>query len=209
MQPTAQDLIIDCRPATSLCKGSSRVLRVCNGLPDWHQGIATLAVDKAAGDGHLRLLSPAPRLDLPRLDPVWAPVINRWRTAGLTVVQHNDLAPWRWGKAILNASLGPLCLATGQDMRSIWASPNRSLVRSAVTEGAQIAQRSGVHLPASFARRAFRFFAGVGPHRPTCCAHPDEIETYLDPLLQTADRYAIAAPALRRIFVSLSNQLAA
>lgn len=160
--------------------------------------VCFMAVDRD-GD-RVRHLGPTPRLVLADPGPAWAPTLAAWRNAGLTVEVVADVRPAQWEKAILNATVGPICLATGLGMAAVWADRDlRALVLRATAEGETLARAAGVSIADGLRRRAETFFAAVGGHRPSILDHPSELGAILDPLLATARRHGVATPNLLRI----------
>ena len=148
-------------------------------------------------DGVLTAIGPRPRLVCGPLAPSWLPVIAAWREAGLEIEQVPDARPAQWEKAIYNATVGPLCRATGRSMAAVWSDPElRALVLAATAEGAVAARNSGILIPPGIADRAAAFFAAIGAHEPSCRRDPGELPWILGPLLAASPG---PAPALERI----------
>lgn len=166
--------------------------------------IATVAICFFALDldarGVVVAHGPAPRVVLRPPSARWQPIITAWRAAGLTIEEVDDLRPARWEKAILNATVGPLCLATGLSMAGVWADPQwRALTLTATQEGVAIAKASDIAVDPELPARAAAFFAAVGAHRPSVLKHAGELPFILPPLLAQARARAVATPALERI----------
>ena len=160
--------------------------------------VCFLALDQAA-DGVIRCLG-IPRLVAPLQEStasIWAGVFSAWRRAGLIVDEVVDCAPAQWEKTILNATIGPLCLATGLSMAEVWAmSGLRQLVIAATTEGQRIATCHGVDIAPGIEERAADLFARIGAHRPSVMTDSGELPHVLGYLR----RHAVEAiPALDRI----------
>jgi len=177
-----------------------QVLAAQNGLG---QPVAVvvpfLALDRDA-DGTVRATGAAPRLVVGPVDPVWAPVLAAWRRAGITVDEVPEVRPAQWEKAILNATVGPLCLATGLGMAAVWADAElRRLTLAATDEGAAVAAAAGIVIPPGLSGRAAEFFARVGTHRPSIVADAGELPWVLGHLVQVAQRHGVVATALTAI----------
>lgn len=158
-----------------------------------------LALDLDA-DGAVAAVGPRPRLVLARPPRAWEPVLGAWRDAGLEVEVRDDAAAAQWEKAILNATVGPLCLATGLGMGEVWSDPAlRRLTLDATAEGTAVAAAVGVAIPAGAVDRAATFFAAVGCHRPSVVRDPGELPHVLGRLLDEARTHGVPAPALERI----------
>lgn len=178
------------RPAGSLA--------VQNGLSQaCPVGVLLGAIDQDH-QGRLHATGPAPRLVLPPLAPAWTPLLSAWRRRGVEVQAVADTAPARWEKCILNATVGPLCLATGCTMAQVWRR-ERALVFAATAEGADIARASGIALPPGLTDRAARFFDAVGAHRPSVLDDPRELDGVLGPLLAAAAQTGLPSVALGTI----------
>lgn len=186
-------------PATPWRALPPRALAAQNGLGQPRPVLTCfLALDLDA-DGVVRHVGPPPRVALTRA-PAWAPLVAAWRAAGVSVDERDDARPAQWEKAVLNATVGPLCLATGAGMGEVWGDPAlRALVLEATAEGVAIARACGVALDDGAVHRAAAFFAGVGSHRPSLLRHPGELPAVLGRLLRHAGHAGVAAPALTRI----------
>jgi hypothetical protein len=187
-------VLVACRAhRTPWAQLPGEVLAAQNGLGHTVPvAVCFLAVDEA--DGVIAATGPTPRIVLAR-DPRWAGLAAAWRGAGLTVDEVADVRPAQWEKCILNATVGPLCLATGLRMGAVWREPElRRLVLAATQEGIAAAAAAGVVLADGLVERATVFFAGVGDHRPSVLADPGELPWILDPLRRSG-----GCPALDRI----------
>lgn len=197
-------LLVACRagdtPLALVQRPGSSPLLAQNGLGQRLPTAACfMALDREA-DGLLRATGPRPRLVLADPGPDWTPILNAWRAAGISIEVVADATAARWEKCILNATVGPLCLALDLGMAAVWAEAQwRALVLAATTEGEAIAAAAGIALPPGLGERAAAFFAAAGDHRPSCLRDPRELAWVLDPLLATARQHALAAPALSRI----------
>ncbi len=176
------------------------VLAAQNGLGQTHAvAVCFFAVDLDP-KGTVVAHGLTPRLVLTTPSPRWQPVLTAWRRAGLIVDEVADLRPAQWEKAILNATVGPLCLATGLRMAGVWAhAPWRELTMAATHEGVAIAHAAGIAVNRDLPERAAAFFAAVGAHRPSVLKHPGELPAILLPLLTAARTHGVQAPALERI----------
>ncbi len=182
----------NCLPLDALCAqnglGQPRPVAVC-----------FFAVDRD-DDGVLHATGPMPRVVVGRLGRRWEPALAAWRAAGLQVDEVTDIAPAQWEKTILNATVGPLCLATGLSMAGVWAEPQlRELVIDATREGLTIADATGLAIPDSAEERAATFFAAVGEHRPSVVRDPGELPSVLGYLLRSARTVNVPAPSLASI----------
>ncbi len=160
-------------------------------------------------DGVVAATGPQPRLVLARPDPRWLGVLTAWEACGITVEIRSDARPAQWEKAILNATVGPLCLATGLSMGQVWDDPGlRRLVVAATAEGVAIASACGVDVAPGLDARADAFFAAVGTHQPSVVRDPGELPWVLGHLLLEAQRRALATPALARIAMLVEAETA-
>lgn len=178
----------------------ARALAAQNGLGQPRAVVTCFLALDVGADGAVRHAGPPPRLVLADPGPAWAGTIAAWRAAGLLVEVVDDPRPAQWEKAILNATVGPLCLATGLGMGEVWADPVlRTLTQEATDEGIAIARANGIPLDPGLAGRAAGFFARVGDHRPSLLRHAGELPWVLGHLLRAARRAGVASPALARI----------
>ncbi|HYE03901.1 MAG TPA: ketopantoate reductase C-terminal domain-containing protein [Planctomycetota bacterium] len=151
-------------------------------------------------DGTVVTTGPRPRLVVARPDRRWDGVLAAWSAAGIAVEICADARPAQWEKAILNATVGPLCLGTGLDMAQVWGDPGlKRLVIAATGEGIAVAAACGVEITAGLDARAAAFFAAVGAHQPSVVRDPGELPWVLGHLLRQARRHDVATPALARI----------
>lgn len=161
-------------------------------------------------DGVLHATGPIPRVVVGRGDARWDAVFAAWSDAGIEVEAVDDPRPAQWEKTILNATVGPLCLATGLGMGAVWNDAAlRELVLAATCEGDAVAAACGIALPAGLAARAERFFAAVGDHRPSLLKDPGELPWVLGHLLRQAERHHLATPALQRIAAQTARRVGA
>lgn len=178
----------------------SDVLAAQNGLGQ-PRPVATcvFAVDLDE-DGVLHATGPQPRIVVGSLERVWEPVLQAWTAAGIQVDRVADPRAAQWEKAVLNATVGPLCLATGLTMAAVWDYPPlRQLTIDATAEGEALGRAAGLPLANGMVARATAFFAAVGDHRPSVVRDPGELPWVLGALLCRADELRQPTPALARI----------
>jgi ketopantoate reductase len=162
---------------------------------------AFLAVDLDA-QGRVHATGPTPRLVLRDPGPRYHGLLSTWRSAGIQVdvVEPQQALAARWEKVILNATVGPLCLARGWSMAAVWATPEtRALVEAASAEGCAVADACGIHLQHGVLDRAAVFFAATGAHRPSTVQGPSELPWILGYLLHRAQEHGVDTPALTAI----------
>jgi hypothetical protein len=161
--------------------------------------VCFFAIDRGADDV-LRAVGPHPRMVLAPPSERWEPVLTAWADAGITIDVRDDVAPAQWEKAILNATVGPLCLATGLSMGEVWGDARlRCLVLDATREGGAIARAEGVAMADGLEERAAEFFGLVGQHRPSVLADSGELPHILGYLLAAAVARGVEARALASI----------
>ncbi len=161
--------------------------------------VCFFGVDRRA-DGVIAATAVRPHVVIGQPTDPWLAVLEEWRAAGLQVDVVEDIRPMQWEKAILNATVGPLCLATGWSMRNVWQDADlRHLTLSATREGALAAAASGIALRPGLTDRASAFFDRIGDHQPSVLSDPGEIPWTLGHLVQAANEYHIPVPALHRI----------
>ncbi len=197
-------LLVACRacdtPLERMWHPGCSPLLAQNGLGQRLPTVACFMALDRDGDGVLHATGPQPRLVLTDPGPAWAPILKAWRGAGIAVEIVADAGPARWEKCILNATVGPLCLALDLGMAAVWADAQwRAVVLAVTAEGEAIAAAAGIALSPGLGERAASFFAAAGNHRPSCLRDPRELTWVLDPLLSAARQHALAAPALGRI----------
>ena len=158
--------------------------------------VCFLALDHGE-DGVIRCLS-APRVVVAQpLAHTWGAVFAAWRSAGINVELVADSAPAQWEKAILNATVGPLCLATGLSLAEVWTQPAlRTLILAATDEGERIALDQQITIVPGLSARAADFFARIAGHRPSVVADPGELPQVLGFLCRHARQ---PIPALTQI----------
>jgi 2-dehydropantoate 2-reductase len=144
-------------------------------------------------------------------------VVAAWRSAGIAVDEVADVRPAQWEKAILNATVGPLCLALAHDdgarvagggdadapsgvMAAVWSDARmRAQVLAATAEGERVAAAAGIAVAPGMVGRAERFFAAVGAHRPSVLRDAGELPWILGQILATGRRHGVPMPALAAI----------
>ena len=186
------------------------VLAAQNGLGQ-PRPVATcmFAVDLDA-DGVLHATGPRPRVVVGPLTDAWSPVLRAWEAAGILVEQVADARGAQWEKAVLNATVGPLCLSTGRTMAAVWDDPAlRRLTLDATAEGEGLGRAAGMPLAPGMVARATAFFAAVGDHHPSVVRDAGELPWVLGALLAAADHQQAAAPALRHIALLVARRMAA
>ena len=188
----------------------AEVLAAQNGLGQ-PRPVATcmFAVDLDA-DGVLHVTGPRPRVVVGPLSSAWYPVLGAWEAAGILVERLADPRGAQWEKAVLNATVGPLCLATGRTMAAVWDDPVlRQLTLDATAEGEALGRDAGLPLTPGMVGRATAFFAAVGDHHPSVMRDAGELPWVLGALLCRADECGQPIPALRRIAALVANRAAA
>ncbi len=203
--PDPNDLLLICtRVHTSVpIAEEASSLFVHNGLHDKQMAaLCFFAVDVC--EERVRLTGSQNRIVLPTLPEQWAPVIQAWQQAGLHVEQVANTQTAMWEKLILNATVGPLCLATGLSMSAVWESYQAD-VMAATAEGLRIAETHDVICDQHLLHRASTFFSDVGAHVPSVVRNHGEIDATLGALLRAAQHACCACPALERIAEKLSR----
>lgn len=188
----------------------AEVLAAQNGLGQ-PRPVATcvFAVDLDA-EGVLHATGPRPRVVVGPLSSVWYPVLGAWEAAGILVERVADPRGAQWEKAVLNATVGPLCLATGRTMAAVWDDPAlRQLTLEATAEGEAVGCDAGLPLAPGMVQRATAFFSAIGDHHPSVMRDAGELPWVLGALLATADRQKATTPALRHIAALVAKRLAA
>ncbi|MBA2481387.1 MAG: hypothetical protein H0V44_12055 [Planctomycetes bacterium] len=184
------------------------VLVAQNGLGQPRPVIACFFALDLDADGTVCAIGPAPRIVLAPPGPSWSGVLASWREAGITVELAPDARPAQWEKAILNATVGPLCLATGLGMAAVWSDAAlRALVLQATGEGADIAASCAVRIADGLADRASSFFASVGAHRPSVLRDDGELPWIVGHLRRQAQLAGIACPGLDRIDLMVRERI--
>jgi ketopantoate reductase len=151
-------------------------------------------------DGTISATGPAPRVVVGRAEAGWEAVFTAWRSHGLIVDICDDPRPAQWEKTVFNATVGPLCLATGLSMGAIWSDPAwRHLALAATEEGEALGRLNGIACTPGMTARAESFFNQVGSHRPSLLSDPGELPWVLGSLLTAAKRASYTVPALQRI----------
>jgi len=150
--------------------------------------------------GVITAIGPSPRVVLEPGHRSWQPILDAWQEAGIEVSVVANARPAQWEKAIFNATVGPLCLATGLSMASVWRDEAlRRLCLDATREGGQIAAACGIIIPEGLDERAQRFFSLVGAHQPSVLRDHGELPAVIGQLLSHAQSHGIAVVALLKI----------
>jgi hypothetical protein len=158
--------------------------------------------------GVISAIGPPPRVVLEAGHRAWQSVFTAWEEAGITVEVVANARPAQWEKAILNATVGPLCLATNLDMGAVWADPAlRQLTLDATREGAEIASACGIIIPDGIEHRASSFFSLVGAHQPSVIRDHGELPAVMGQLLSNASAHAMTPVALLAIASKVEQAL--
>ncbi len=178
----------------------SDALAAQNGLGQPRAVVVCFFALDVGGDGVIEAVGPRPRVVLARPGKAWEPILARWSDTGLIIEVLDDARPAQWEKAILNATVGPLCLATGMGMGAVWADQRmRELTLRATTEGAIVAAAHGVDIPRGIEERASAFFERVGAHRPSVLRDTGELPHILGELQRSARRHGVPTVSLDAI----------
>jgi len=105
-------ILVACRSHQTPWSGLPRRARLAqNGLGQPRAPVVCFfALDRRA-DGVIAAVGVRPRVVMESAGRTWAGVVAAWRAAGIAVDEVADVRPAQWEKAILNATVGPLCLA--------------------------------------------------------------------------------------------------
>lgn len=170
--------------------------------------VCFVAIDRDEAGRIVSTAAQPPRLVVGPVAAPWQAVFSAWRRHGVIVDEVADVRPAQWEKAILNATLGPLCLATGLPMAALWAHAQwRDMVLAACAEGEAVAAAAGIALAPDLPARAAGFFAAIINHRPSVLADPGELPWIFSPLLEAANAAGLAVPALARIEAMVAEHL--
>lgn len=110
-----------------------------------------------------------------------------------------------WEKAILNASLSPVCALTGKTMQEVMDySTGRELVTAIIKEGIQVAAAAGIVFPAGFVSHCLHYLDQGGNHRPSMLVdldlqRPTEINQLNGKLVEYGLLYGIETPMNRTV----------
>ncbi len=119
---------------------------------------------------------------------------------GLETKMPDDLRYYVWEKAILNASLSPVCAVTGKTMKVVMEMPEgRSLVGDIIQEALQVATAEGIEFPTNFVDHCLRYLDQGGDHRPSMlvdldAGRPTEINVLNGKLVDYGRRHGIPTP---------------
>ncbi|MFQ6606462.1 MAG: ketopantoate reductase family protein [Fidelibacterota bacterium] len=119
---------------------------------------------------------------------------------GLTTVIPNRLDEHIWGKAILNASLAPVCAIAGKTMQEIMEHPQgRQLVISLLDEALQVAAAEGIHYPADYMEQCLKYLDLGGGHRPSMLVdldneRPTEINYLNGRIVEYGKKHGVDTP---------------
>lgn len=186
----------------------SNVLLAQNGLGQRLPVLTCFFALDEIEPGVITAIGPVPRVVLEPGHRSWQPILDAWQAAGIEVVVVANARPAQWEKAIFNATVGPLCLATGLNMAGVWRDEAlRRLCLDATREGGLIAAACGIIIPEGLEERAQRFFSLVGAHQPSVLRDHGELPAVIGQLLSHAQAHGIAATTLLKIHSQVEHAL--
>lgn len=127
-------------------------------------------------------------------------VVALLNQTGLTTKIPNQLAKHVWEKAMLNASLAPVCAIAGKTMQEIMGhTSGRHLVINILQEALQVATAEGIHYSDDFMDHCLNYLDLGGGHRPSMLVdldneHPTEINYLNGKIVEYGKKHGIATP---------------
>ena len=132
--------------------------------------------------------------------PIAEQLVTMLNRVGLTTVIPPRLDEHIWKKAILNASLAPVCAIAGKTMQEIMEHrQGRQLVINLIEEALQVAAAEGIHYPTDFMDQCLNYLDMGGGHRPSMLVdldneHPTEINYLNGKIVEYGQKHGIATP---------------
>jgi 2-dehydropantoate 2-reductase len=138
------------RPVASLQNGIGNE-EVIAGYTDTVIGGTVTTNFSVAGPGHVRVLSESAPMRLGVWSGDGGDALNRLigivRSAGIPVEASNDIRPEKWGKALLNIAVNPICALLRSPVRVAADTGIRETVAALIRETFAVAGAEGVRLP--------------------------------------------------------------
>ena len=142
--------VIRGRPVASLQNGIGNE-EVIAGYTDTVIGGTVTTNFSVAGPGHVRVLSESAPMRLGVWSGDGGDALNRLigivRSAGIPVEASNDIRPEKWGKALLNIAVNPICALLRSPVRVAADTGIRETVAALIRETFAVAGAEGVRLP--------------------------------------------------------------
>jgi len=103
-----------------------------------------------------------------RTTPLAKEVAITLTRSGLETEYTDNIKKYEWEKAILNASLAPVCTATGLTMKEVMDFPAlKEIVEKLLVEGIKVAERTGIKFSDNFFEFGLSYLSKGGYHKPS------------------------------------------
>ncbi|MBW2370315.1 MAG: 2-dehydropantoate 2-reductase, partial [Deltaproteobacteria bacterium] len=105
---------------------------------------------------------------LPETRPAARAITQALSESGLSTEHTDQIIPMVWRKAVMNASMNPVCATTGLNMAQAMNDPIiRSTIDSLVKECLQVARANEILLGWDYYRGAIEYLKSAGNHKPS------------------------------------------
>jgi 2-dehydropantoate 2-reductase len=141
---------------------------------------------------------------LAALDPAGEPLAHRLaeilNSVHLDTVVSERIQDHVWTKAIMNATLNPICAITRRTMAEVMDyPPTRELVEAIIDEAVQVAEQAGIHLGEQYKAYSMAYLEKGGRHRPSMLVDldnqsPTEIDHLNGKIVEYGRRYGVPTP---------------
>jgi 2-dehydropantoate 2-reductase len=156
------------------------------------------------GDGHFAMSFFNPPNYIGAMTVESEPAARRLATmateSGLITAFTTDIKKYEWEKAILNASLNPVCALTRKPMKDMMDFElTESLAEAIMREGVRVAEAAGITFDEGFIEHGIRYLKGAGYHRTSMHQDilrniPTEIDWISCKIVEWGRRYNVETP---------------
>ncbi len=133
--------------------------------------------------------------------------------AGLETIHTPEIKKFEWKKTILNASLMPVCAATGLTMKEAMSQEDtRWLCEQILAESIQVAAQLGFTFGEDFFQTCVQYLSNAGHHKPSTSLDLEAgnpIEYIFQPIIDYGKKVGSPTPVLEsltRVMKSLEKQ---
>jgi len=139
-------------------------------------------------------------------------IINLLDSVNLQTIIPEDISVYTWEKAILNASLSPVCALSRRTMKGVMESDwGVNLVEGILKESIFVAEAEGIDLGDGFLQHCIQYLKGGGRHKPSMLIDieenlPTEIDYLNGRIAEYGKKHSLPTP-INQTITTLINLL--